>query len=100
LTFEVPDEERFPALGLARAAGEIGGTAPAVFNAANEVAVGAFLANQIGFLEIASLCERVLGAHHAEHASSVETLMAADTWARQRVSDWAGIERTPTATAG
>jgi 1-deoxy-D-xylulose-5-phosphate reductoisomerase len=100
LTFEAPDEERFPALGLARAAGEIGGTAPAVFNAANEVAVGAFLANQIGFLEIASLCERVLGAHHAEHASSVETLMAADTWARQRVSDWAGIERTPTATAG
>lgn len=100
LTFEAPDEERFPALGLARAAGETGGTAPAVFNAANEVAVGAFLANQIGFLEIASLCERVLGEHQAENASSVEVLMAADAWARQRVSDWAGIERTPTATSG
>jgi 1-deoxy-D-xylulose-5-phosphate reductoisomerase len=100
LTFETPDEERFPALGLARAAGETGGTAPAVFNAANEVAVGAFLANQIGFLEIASLCERVLSEYQAENASSVETLMAADAWARQRVSDWAGIERTPTATAG
>ncbi len=100
LTFEAPDERRFPALALARAAGETGGTAPAVFNAANEVAVGAFLANQIAFLEIASLCERVLGEHHAENADSVETLMAADAWARQRVSDWAGIERTPTATAG
>lgn len=100
LTFEAPDEERFPALGLARAAGEAGGTAPAVFNAANEVAVDAFLANRIGFLEIASLCDRVLSDHHVENASSVEALMAADAWARQRVSVWAGIERTPTATAG
>ncbi len=100
LTFEAPDEKRFPALGLARAAGEAGGTAPAVLNAANEVAVDAFLANRIGFLEIASLCDRVLSEHHVENASSVEALMAADAWARQRVSVWAGIERTPTATAG
>ncbi len=55
LTFEDPDPERFPALGIARAAGKAGGTAPAVFNAVNEVAVSAFLAGRIGFPQIPSL---------------------------------------------
>ncbi|MDX2306829.1 MAG: 1-deoxy-D-xylulose-5-phosphate reductoisomerase [Hyphomicrobium sp.] len=60
LTFEAVDEARFPALGLARAALEKGGTAPAILNAANEVAVAAFLDRKLGFLDIASLVERTL----------------------------------------
>lgn len=60
LTFEEPDLERFPALGLARAALRAGGRAPNVLNAANEVAVGAFLAGRLGFLDIAALVDQVL----------------------------------------
>lgn len=60
LTFEAPDEERFPALGLAKAALRRGGTVPAVLNAANEIAVAAFLDRKIGFLDIASLVEATL----------------------------------------
>jgi 1-deoxy-D-xylulose-5-phosphate reductoisomerase len=60
LTFEAPDMERFPALGLARQALSAGGSAPTVLNAANEVAVGAFLASRIGFLDIARVVESAL----------------------------------------
>jgi 1-deoxy-D-xylulose-5-phosphate reductoisomerase len=60
LTFEKPDEERFPALRLARAALRAGGTAPAVFNAANEIAVQAFLDRRLGFLDIAAAAEETL----------------------------------------
>jgi 1-deoxy-D-xylulose-5-phosphate reductoisomerase len=60
LTFEKPDEERFPALALARAALRAGGTAPAVFNAANEIAVQAFLDRRLGFLDIAAAAEETL----------------------------------------
>ena len=84
LTFEAPDIERFPALALAREAGRAGGTAPAVFNAANEVAVAAFLDRRIGFLDIAAICERVLGEHEPGPALAVEALLAADAWARAR----------------
>lgn len=100
LTFEVPDSERFPALRIARSAGEAGGTAPAVFNAANEVAVGAFLAGDIGFPEISSVCDRVLDEHKVEVAESVAALMEADAWARDRARALTGIERTPTALRG
>ncbi len=62
LEFEPPDLERFPLLGLAREAGERGGTYPCAFNAANEVAVAAFLDGRIGFLEISTLVEDALGA--------------------------------------
>ncbi|MFN2382814.1 MAG: 1-deoxy-D-xylulose-5-phosphate reductoisomerase, partial [Gemmatimonadota bacterium] len=86
LTFEAPDAERFPALALARAAGEAGGTAPAVFNAANEVAVAAFLAGAIAFPAIPAICERVLAAHDVERAHSVAVLLAADQWARERAA--------------
>jgi len=65
LTFEAPDEQRFPALRLAREALTCGGSAPAVFNAANEIAVEAFLARQIGFLEIARLVGDCLEAAQA-----------------------------------
>lgn len=98
LVFEAPDSERFPMLSIARAAGEAGGTAPAVFNAANEIAVEAFLDERIDFLEIPRLCRRVLDAHEVVPADSVETLLEADREARERVR--AMSRRTPTPAKG
>jgi 1-deoxy-D-xylulose-5-phosphate reductoisomerase len=81
LTFEAPDETRFPLLSLARAAARQGGIAPAVMNAANEIAVAAFLGNQIGFLGIAhtvgDVVERMGRAFGAE-APDLDTLLAID----------------------
>ena len=68
LSFEAPDEVRFPALRLAREALRSGGTAPAVLNAANEIAVEAFLAGRIGFLDIARNVADTLEAAHAPGA--------------------------------
>jgi 1-deoxy-D-xylulose-5-phosphate reductoisomerase len=82
LTFEPPDLQRFPALAIARSAGEAGGTAPAVFNAVNEVAVALFLDGRIGFLDIPALCARVLDAHDPRAADSLATLLEVDRWAR------------------
>ena len=82
LTFEPPDLERFPALAIARSAGEAGGTAPAVFNAVNEVAVTLFLDGRIGFLDSPALCARVLDAHEPRAVDSLATLMEVDRWAR------------------
>jgi len=84
LTFEAPDVERFPALGLARAALRRGGTAPAILNAANEVAVAAFLAGQIGFLDIARVVETVLTDQPAGPISDIAAVLAADGEARRR----------------
>lgn len=72
LTFEAPDPKRFPALGLARAAFEAGRGAPAIFNAANEVAVAAFLNGQIGFLDIAACVSDSLDRGEADGVASVE----------------------------
>ena len=83
LTFESPDVERFPALALARAAGEAGGTAPAVFNAANEVAVELFLESRIPFPDIPALCAQVLDVHDLRSVDSLSTLMETDRWARE-----------------
>ncbi|HET6617708.1 MAG TPA: 1-deoxy-D-xylulose-5-phosphate reductoisomerase [Gemmatimonadota bacterium] len=83
LTFERPDVERFPALALARAAGEAGGTAPAVFNAANEVAVELFLESRIPFPDIPALCAQVLDVHDPRSADSLPILMETDRWARE-----------------
>ncbi len=82
LTFEEPDLDRFPALGLARRAGEIGGTLPAVLNAANEVAVEAFCERRIRFDEIPSTVARVMDHHEVVTEPSLEQVLAADTWAR------------------
>ncbi|MFO1393320.1 MAG: 1-deoxy-D-xylulose-5-phosphate reductoisomerase [Steroidobacteraceae bacterium] len=84
LDFEAPDVERFPALRLAREAAESGGTSPAVLNAANEVAVAAFLAGRLGFTGIPGVIDAVLGQHSSEAASSLETVLGADAWARER----------------
>ncbi|MDA0339424.1 MAG: 1-deoxy-D-xylulose-5-phosphate reductoisomerase, partial [Proteobacteria bacterium] len=82
LTFETPDDHRFPALRLARAALEAGGTAPAILNAANEVAVNAFLAEEIGFLDIASVVESCLAIEPAVPLSDLQVVWAADKAAR------------------
>ena len=82
LTFEEPDTDRFPALGLARRAGEIGGTLPAVLNAANEVAVERFCARQLGFTGIAQLVTRVMDAHRVIEQPTLEQILEADRWAR------------------
>jgi 1-deoxy-D-xylulose-5-phosphate reductoisomerase len=83
LEFEPPDLERFPLLGLAREAGERGGTYPCAFNAANEVAVAAFLDGRIGFLEISTLVEDALGAFDGGPADGLEQLIEADMQARR-----------------
>jgi 1-deoxy-D-xylulose-5-phosphate reductoisomerase len=83
LDFEAPDLERFPALALARGAAEAGGTAPAVLNAANEVAVGAFLEGRCRFPDIVALIERVLVRMPAMPAGCVADILAADGWARR-----------------
>ncbi|MDX1933370.1 MAG: 1-deoxy-D-xylulose-5-phosphate reductoisomerase [Capsulimonadales bacterium] len=85
LTFEEPDEERFPALRWARRAFEIGGTAPAVLNAANEEAVGAFLAGRIAFGEICGLVAASLEAHTPVPAEALETIRTADQAGRNFV---------------
>ncbi len=83
LTFERPDEQRFPALGLARGALTQGGTAPTVLNAANEIAVAAFLAGRIGFLDIAAIVETVLTAATCPAADVLEHILAIDADARR-----------------
>ena len=82
LTFEAPDEERFPALRMARDAGRTGGTLPAVLNAANEVAVAAFLGRRLPFTGIAEVVARVMDRHHTVYRPTLEDIMAADRWAR------------------
>jgi 1-deoxy-D-xylulose-5-phosphate reductoisomerase len=82
LTFEEPDTDRFPSLGLARRAGDVGGTLPAVFNAANEVAVGKFCNRELGFLGISRLVKSVMDAHAVVESPDLPAILAADQWAR------------------
>jgi 1-deoxy-D-xylulose-5-phosphate reductoisomerase len=83
LTFVLPDEEKFPCLGLAYTALIRGGTAPAVLNAANEVAVERFLTGDLAFTDIPRLVGEILHAHSTGPADSIDRLLAADAWARQ-----------------
>ena len=83
LTFEPVRAELYPAYGLGRAAAAAGGTAPTAFNAANEVAVALFLEGKVRFGRIAETIARVLEAHHASDAASLETVLAADADARR-----------------
>jgi 1-deoxy-D-xylulose-5-phosphate reductoisomerase len=82
LTFESPDESRFPALRVARHALQTGGSAPTIMNAANEVAVGSFLAGEIGFLHIIDVVEETLAALSARPLDSLEQLAETDAAAR------------------
>jgi 1-deoxy-D-xylulose-5-phosphate reductoisomerase len=82
LDFEAPDLGTFPCLRLAFEALRTGGTAPAVLNAANEVAVSAFLQRRIGFLAIPALVEQTLAALPSSPAASLDALLDADARAR------------------
>ncbi|MBF0526322.1 MAG: 1-deoxy-D-xylulose-5-phosphate reductoisomerase [Deltaproteobacteria bacterium] len=83
LTFERPDPERFPCLRLAFEALAAGGTAPCVLNAANEMAVDAFLKKKIGFMDIPSMVESVLSRHSVGEINQIRDVLDADKWARE-----------------
>jgi 1-deoxy-D-xylulose-5-phosphate reductoisomerase len=83
LNFEEPDIERFPALQLARRAGEVGGTLPAVLNAANEVAVEAFVNRKLNFPQITDTVRRTMDAHKVVPHPTLEQILEADAWARK-----------------
>jgi 1-deoxy-D-xylulose-5-phosphate reductoisomerase len=91
-TFEPLDEEAFPAVPLARQAGAAGGTMPAVYNAANEVCVAAFLAGQIPFAGIVDTVAQVVSEHHDPAGSAVHLsdVLSADGWARDRARELTG----------
>ncbi len=89
LDFEPPDPERFPALALGLEVARAGGTAGAVFNAANEAAVAEFRAGKLHFTEIVPRCRAVLEQHQFDPRPSLEQLFALDRWARQEVMRWA-----------
>jgi len=87
LEFEPPDPARFPALRLARTALEAGGAVPAILNAANEIAVAAFLAGRVGFLEIAAIVEHVLNGYDPPAPDTLDAVLAVDAQARALASD-------------
>ena len=86
LTFETPDEDRFPALRLARQALQTGGTAPTILNAANEVAVDGFMAGRIGFLDIAHIVEQTLSGLPVAALGSIDDVFETDAGARRAAS--------------
>ncbi|WP_392885777.1 1-deoxy-D-xylulose-5-phosphate reductoisomerase [Pseudomonas migulae] len=88
LDFQAPDEERFPCLRLARQAAEAGNSAPAMLNAANEVAVAAFLDGRVRYLEIASIIEEVLSLEPVVAVNDLEAVFTADAKARELAGQW------------
>jgi 1-deoxy-D-xylulose-5-phosphate reductoisomerase len=90
LTFEQPDFDTFPCLKLAIEAGKKGGTYPAVLCAADEIAVELFLSQRIKFTDIARLVEQTLEQHQSVTCPTLEEIMAADTWARQKIRELVG----------
>jgi 1-deoxy-D-xylulose 5-phosphate reductoisomerase (EC 1.1.1.267) len=87
LSFEEPDEKRFPALSLARQAAKIGGTMPAVLNAANEVAVESFCQGKIRFNEIAEIVAETMESHTPIKSPRLEEVLDADSWARNKARE-------------
>lgn len=96
LTFEAPDLERFRCLELALGAAETGASMPAVLNAANEIAVAAFLEGVLPYLGIPKLVERVLEMHSAHAIDTIEQVMEADAWARRTTRDVLGRQGVET----
>ena len=86
LTFTRPDLKRFPCLGLAYRAMADGESMPAVMNAANEIAVDAFLSNRISYLQIAELIERTMDNHQAHRLNSIDEVLEADRWGRTQAA--------------
>ena len=89
LEFRAPDCERFPCLGLAQAAARAGGLAPAALNAANEVAVAAFLERRLNFRDIPTVIEAVMARSVSGDLGSLDDVLAADAEARSRATEWA-----------
>jgi 1-deoxy-D-xylulose-5-phosphate reductoisomerase len=88
LEFEKPDTNRFRSLALAYEAGKTGGTMPAAMNAANEIAVEAFLRGKIGFMEIPELIEKAMNKHNAQRNYTLASLIDVDKEIRRVVSEW------------
>lgn len=88
LDFQRPDEQRFPCLRLAREAAQVGGTAPAILNAANEVAVEAFLQRRVRFTDIPRMIESVLNSQASQAVQSLDMVLAADAQARELSRQW------------
>lgn len=88
LNFQPPDLDNFPCLGIGYEVIRRGGTAPAVVNAANEEAVGRFLAGSLRFLEIPQVCRAVLEHHDFDAEPTLDRLIAVDSWARLEVARW------------
>ncbi|MCU0786283.1 MAG: 1-deoxy-D-xylulose-5-phosphate reductoisomerase [Verrucomicrobia bacterium] len=86
LTFEEPDLDRFPSLKLARRAGEVGGTLPAVLNAANEVAVETFVNRRINFPQITETVRRTMDRHKVVPHPTLDQILKADAWARSEAA--------------
>ena len=98
LHFEPPDHETFPSLQLGYEVARRGGTSGAVLNAANEAAVGRFLAGELPFLDIPRVCRTVLNHHDFSATPTLEELGEADRWARNEVNRWISATH-PNATA-
>lgn len=91
LDFVAPDTQRFPCLKLAYDALKVGGTAPAILNAANEIAVDAFLTERIGFLDIPKAIDAALSSANIEQVESIEHLVAVDLLARKTTQQWLAL---------
>ena len=91
LDFEAPDLAKFPALGQARRAGEVGGTLPAVLNAANEIAVDAFCDRHTSFVGIAESVTEVMDRHQVIEHPTLDEIIEADQWARETARDVVGL---------
>ena len=87
LTFEEPDTEKFPSINLARKAGTVGGTLPAVLNAANEVAVEAFCQGNLNFPGITEKVTQTMESHRTNPDPSLKEILEADEWARQNTEE-------------
>jgi 1-deoxy-D-xylulose-5-phosphate reductoisomerase len=94
LTFSPPDSERFPCLKLAYQSIEIGETMPAVLNAVNEVAVNAFMDGAIRFTEMPLLIQQVMESHEVKPVHTVEDILRADQWAREKTRALLGGRKT------
>jgi 1-deoxy-D-xylulose-5-phosphate reductoisomerase len=94
LTFEKPNRRRFPCLEFGYEASRAGGTMPAVLNAANEVAVEAFLKNEIGFTAIPRTIAKTMQRHQTVQNPNLKTILEADHWAREEARGLASSKRT------
>ena len=95
LHFEEPDTTRFPCLALAVEAQRVGGTAPAVLNAANEVAVAAFLDERVAFMQLPAIVEETLARVKNSPADDLATIIAADADARRHADELVAERATP-----